>query len=173
MLFYDANRTLLSNLTREDVMKIMEWMLKGNVITTIDGPVNKLYAFEIFLLSHIVSGARDGQWNLSEQEKNLIERLREQKSSIGGTILNAVRQTLDVVNPFRHVQQRMLENFDIKDEELEPVFNIINSLQYERDVEIAKEKRSAVGKRVRFIRTKKWLLVIKIKRKKEKNTYLG
>jgi hypothetical protein len=144
--FYEAARTNLLALSRNDVLDIVEFFQRG--MSTLNGPVNKLAAFEIFTLGYIVDAARRNLngWNFSDKEIETIEQVYEAKASAHGSGLNAVQQMLKVVDPFKKVRQRMLDDFNIGDDELQPLFNAVDALQSERDTEARKERAKDVAK---------------------------
>jgi hypothetical protein len=165
--FYEANRETLLSLTRKDVLDIVEFFQRG--VSTIDGPANKLAAFEIFLLGYIVDGARHNfnNWNFSDAEIEMIEKLYEAKASAHGSGLNAVQQMIKVVNPMRKVRQRMFDDWDaISDHDKDELIAAVESLQNEKDAELRKIKVKKVqemlkdfGKRQREsdkLKTKRW-----------------
>ena len=165
--FYEANRETLLSLTRKDVLDIVEFFQRG--AGTIDGPANKLAAFEIFLLGYIVDGARHNfnNWNFSDAEIEMIEKLYEAKASAHGSGLNAVQQMIKVVNPMRQIKQRMFDDWDaISDHDKDEFIAAVESLQNEKDAELRKIKAKNVqemlkdfGRRQREsdkLKTKRW-----------------
>lgn len=165
--FYEANRETLLSLTRKDILDIVEFFQKG--ASTIDGPANKLAAFEIFLLGYIVDGARHNfnNWNFSDAEIEMIEKLYEAKASAHGSGLNAVQQMIKVVDPLRKVRQRMFDDWDaISDHDKDELIAAVDNLQNEKDAELRKIKAKNVqemlkdfGKRQREsdkLKTKRW-----------------
>lgn len=132
--FYEATRTNLLALSRNDVLDIVEFFQRG--MSTLDGPANKLAAFEIFVLGYIVDGARrnHNNWNFSDQEIEMIEQVYESKASFHGSGLNAVQQMLKVVDPMKKVRQRMLDDYNIDEAELQPLFNAVDKLQKAPDL---------------------------------------
>ena len=108
-VFYEAVRSKLIELTRTDVVQIAEFIKSG--VSTVDGPANKLAAFQIFILGYIIDAARRniGSWNFSTDEVEEFVQIYEYKASMYGSGLNAVGQMLKVINPFKKVFQRMLE----------------------------------------------------------------
>lgn len=132
--FYEANRDTLLSLTRNDVLDILEF-LKGGV-RTLDGPANKLAAFEIFILGYIVDGARRNafDWNFSIKEIEIIEKLYEQRASEHGSGLNAVQQMLKVIDPLKKVRQRMFDDWDVvSDTDKDNLIKAVDDLQNEKD----------------------------------------
>ena len=148
--FYEANRAQLLALTRDDVFKIVEFISKSNAIS-LDGPTNKMVAFEIFTLGYIIDAARRNvsSWNFSEGELTLMEKVYESKASAYGSGLNAVKQMLSVIDPFKRVKQRMLDDFNLKDEDLEPLFEAVEAVQGDTNPVTRKQKRSSTYQRIR------------------------
>lgn len=138
-IFYESVREQLLELNRTDVLDIVEFLQGG--ITTVDGPADKLAAFQIFVLGYIVAGARQNfnNWNFSDAETAIIEKLYESKASTHASGLNAVGQMIKVIDPIKKIRQRMLEKYNISDEELVPFFDSIDNLQEELDIEKRKE----------------------------------
>ena len=143
--FYEANRDALLSLTRNDVLDIVEFFQRG--MGTIDGPANKLAAFEIFLLGYIVDGARRNfnNWNFSDAEIEMIEKLYEQKASAHGSGLQAVQQMLKVVDPMKKVRQRMFDDWEaISDDDKDKLIEAVDDLQRETDADARIKKAEAV-----------------------------
>lgn len=137
--FYEVNRKELAHLTRDEAFQIIDFISHGS--TTLDGPANKLAAFQVFLVGYIVDAARKNthNWNFSDAETQLVETLYEQLASAHGSGLNAVSQMLKVVNPFKRVEQRYFEDYGITPEQLEPVEKIVEQLQDAKSLEARKE----------------------------------
>lgn len=133
--FYETNRETLLNLTRTEVMQIVDFIEGG--ATTFDGPANKLYAFQIFTLGYIVDAARRNinGWNFSIQEVEAMEALYEKVASAYGSGLNAVAQMKKVIDPYKKVRQHMLEEYGIDDYDLEPLIVKIDMYQQATDQE--------------------------------------
>ena len=143
--FYEANRDALLSLTRNDILDIVEFFQRG--MGTIDGPANKLAAFEIFLLGYIVDGARRNfnNWNFSDAEIEMIEKLYEQKASAHGSGLQAVQQMLKVVDPMKKVRQRMFDDWEaISDDDKDKLIEAVDDLQRETDADARIKKAEAV-----------------------------
>ena len=144
--FYEANADTLQNLTHTDVLKIVEFFYKG-IPMSIGIDQGKLNAIEIFTLGYIVDVGRRNifGWNLSEATLNALDQLYEAKASAYGSGLNAVAQMKKIVNPFKRVQQRMLDRFNIQEEELDGLIKAVESLQNAK-TDKDRAKRSADAK---------------------------
>jgi hypothetical protein len=143
--FYEANRDALLSLSRNDVLDIVEFFQRGAL--TMDGPANKLAAFEIFLLGYIVDAARHNinNWNFSDAEIEMVEKLYEQKASAHGSGLQAVQQMLKVVDPMKKVRQRMFDDWtEISDADKNSLIKAVDSLQAETNADERKKKADAV-----------------------------
>ena len=143
--FYEANRDALLSLSRNDVLDIVEFFQRGAL--TMDGPANKLAAFEIFLLGYIVDAARHNinNWNFSDAEIEMVEKLYEQKASAHGSGLQAVQQMLKVVDPMKKVRQRMFDDWtEISDDDKDRLIEAVDSLQAETNADERKKKADAV-----------------------------
>lgn len=143
--FYEANRDALLSLSRNDVLDIVEFFQRGAM--TMDGPTNKLAAFEIFLLGYIVDAARHNinNWNFSDAEIEMVEKLYEQKASAHGSGLQAVQQMLKVVDPMKKVRQRMFDDWtEISDDDKDKLIEAVDSLQAETNADERKKKADAV-----------------------------
>ena len=143
--FYEANRDALLSLSRNDVLDIVEFFQRGAL--TMDGPANKLAAFEIFLLGYIVDAARHNinNWNFSDAEIEMVEKLYEQKASAHGSGLQAVQQMLKVVDPMKKVRQRMFDDWtEISDDDKDRLIEAVDSLQTEMNADERKKKADAV-----------------------------
>lgn len=127
--FYEINRERLQALTHNDVLDIIEFIGSGT-FSTGEG-YNKMAAFEIFTLGYIVDAARRNinNWNLSDKQISTIERLYELKASAYGSGLNAVRQMLKVIDPFKRVNQKWLSNYGIDEEAILPLETAITTMQ--------------------------------------------
>lgn len=143
--FYEANRDALLSLSRNDVLDIIEFFQRGAL--TMDGPANKLVAFEIFLLGYIVDAARHNinNWNFSDAEIEMVEKLYEQKASAHGSGLQAVQQMLKVVDPMKKVRQRMFDDWtEISDDDKDRLIQAVDDLQTETNADERKKKAKAV-----------------------------
>ena len=143
--FYEANRDALLSLSRNDVLDIVEFFQRGAL--TMDGPTNKLAAFEIFLLGYIVDAARHNinNWNFSDAEIEMVEKLYEQKASAHGSGLQAVQQMLKVVDPMKKVRQRMFDDWtEISDDDKDRLIEAVDSLQTEMNADERKKKADAI-----------------------------
>jgi hypothetical protein len=147
-VFYEANRSILLSLTREDVLNIIEFFRYGNAISFDGAPTNKMVAFEIYLLGYFYDIAKRNaaNWNFSDNEIELLRKLYEDKASRVGSGLNAVSQMLKVINPFRRIQQQMLDDYDISEDELQPLFDTIDNIQKEKDDIKRKELEKQLAK---------------------------
>lgn len=152
--FYETARPLLLELTRNDVLDIVEFIHAG--ITTSDGPTNKMAAFQIFTLGYILDGARHNvnNWNFSNQEIDFIRKVYESKASEYGSGLNAVSQMLKVIDPVKKVRQRMLDEYGVTDAELEPLFSALDEMQTEKNLSARKEKAIEVSELLQEIEVK-------------------
>lgn len=140
--FYEANRDILLNLTREDVLDILDYYRNGGVIMTLDGPVNKLVAVEVFTLGYLVDAMRNNMntWNFSAEDIVAVESLYEKKASAHGSGLNAVSQMKKIVRPFKKIEQHMLEEFNITDDQMAPFIEAMTTLQETTDPNEYKER---------------------------------
>lgn len=140
--FYEINRKTLLDLTRSDVTDIMNFFENGNPMSI--GSQGKVNAFRLFLEGYFVDLARSNalNWNFSEDEIKELTRRYELDASSMGSGLAVVRQMLDVINPYRTVAQRMLEEFDIEPEDLDPLIKAVESMRDttgdKRDVAVKK-----------------------------------
>lgn len=127
--FYEANRHALLELTRTDVEQIVDFIEGGSA--TFDGPANKLMAFQIFMMGYIYDAARRNlnNWDFSDTEIDAFRALYEKLASAHGSGLNAVGQMIAVIDPFKKVRQRMLDDYNISDAELQPLLDAVDNLQ--------------------------------------------
>lgn len=143
--FYEANRDKLMSLTRDDVLDIVRFVSSGS--TTVNVVLaQKLAAFELFTLGYIVDVARSNanSWNFSDSEIAKIEELYTTLASTFGTGLNAVKQMIAVVNPYREVAQRQLDRFGITEDESKPLFDAMKAYDTARDSETRKDRLKEV-----------------------------
>lgn len=132
-LFYEAVRGQLLALTRTDALDIIEFIERGAFTL---GPANKLAAFEIYLLGYCVDLARGNKsnWNFSPEQIEHLEALYERRASIAGSMLHAVKDMLPVVNPFKTVQSRMLDDFiSVSEDDRNDLTAAVEKLQNEKD----------------------------------------
>lgn len=115
--FYQANLTALSELSRQDVFDIIEFIEKGAI--TADGPMGKLSAFEIYLLGFFVEGARDNMfgWNFSDAELKHVEKLLENKASEAGMALRAVKDIGAIIDPLKKFIEMQFAEWETLDPE--------------------------------------------------------
>lgn len=149
--FYAINREALMNMTRQEMLDTVEFIQTG--ASTLNGPVNKLYAFQVFLLGYIIDAGRrnTNNWNMSKDELAIVEQVYERLASAYGSGLQAVRQMLDTINPLKKIQQRMLDEYNITELEAEPLYDAIEALQEARTYEERKERAAIVADEMKRI----------------------
>lgn len=128
--FYDVNRETLRDLSRDDVLDIVDAIQQGIFAQGDLDAQRKVLAFQIFILGYIYDGTRGNQngWNLSDAEIDSIRQTYEKLASVAGTGLNAVKQMISTVNPVKTIQQRLWEDWGIEPEQSEPIFQTIERL---------------------------------------------
>ena len=128
--FYDVNRETLRDLSRDDVLDIVDAIQQGIFAQGDLDAQRKVLAFQIFILGYIYDGTRGNQngWNLSDAEIDSIRQTYEKLASVAGTGLNAVKQMIATVNPVKTIQQRLWEDWGIEPEQSEPIFHTIERL---------------------------------------------
>lgn len=133
--FYEANRAKLNSLTRDEAFEIIDFIKQGAAV--LNGPAAKYAAFEIFTLGFIIDAARKNfnDWNFSDSEINDVEKIYEAKASTYGSGLRAVGQMIEVINPLKSIQQRMLEDYGVTEDELKPLFEAVENMQEADTVE--------------------------------------
>lgn len=142
--FYEANYKTLNNLTRPQVIEIIEYIVKSNPISLGEAS-GKLEAFKIFLLGYILDGARSGIWEMSQSDIDQIEKYYEQLASTAGSTLAAVNQMIKVVNPVKQIKQLMLDKYNVSPEQIDNLSDDLDKLQAaktEQDKKAAYEKIS-------------------------------
>jgi hypothetical protein len=151
--FFEAVRGQLLALTRTDALDIIEFIERGAFTL---GPANKLAAFEIYLLGYCVDLARSNKsnWNFSPEQIEHLEKLYESRASIAGSMLNAVKDMLPTVNPFKTVQSRMLDDFiSVSEDDRNDLMAEVEKLQNEKDrktrVDIADDLNKKLNKILR------------------------
>ena len=151
--FYEFNRETLMNLTRDDVIDIVDAVQNGIWAQGDLDAQRKILAFQLFTIGYILSGARENvmQWNLSDAEVQSINDTYEKLASITGTGLNAVKQMLDVINPLRKVQQEMFERYDITEEQSKPLFDAIDAFMKATDEDTKKSSSEEIARQVGII----------------------
>lgn len=151
--FYEFNRETLMNLTRDDVIDIVDAVQNGIWAQGDLDAQRKILAFQLFTIGYILSGARENvmQWNLSDAEVQSINDTYEKLASITGTGLNAVKQMLDVINPLRKVQQEMFERYDITEEQSRPLFDAIDAFMKATDEDTKKSSSEEIARQVGVI----------------------
>lgn len=125
--FYDANRETLSSLTREDVIAMKEAITAGIWGQGGFDVQRKVLSFQVFILGYLYQAAQGNKmgWNLSDTEIDELRSLYENLASTLGTGLNAVRQMVEVINPFRYVQQKLLEEYGINEDDSKPLMEAV------------------------------------------------
>lgn len=149
--FYEANRATLISLTREDVKAIVQYFLKGKPFT-IEGPANKLRAYEVFILGYIYAAAVDNShnWNFNQKEIALLGAAYEARASEAGSALNAVSQMLNVIHPTRKVRAGMFEDWEsVTDDDKTKLINAIDELGKAKTI----DERKAASEKVLGILT--------------------
>lgn len=127
--FYELNRVELNNLTRSEALNIIDFV--NSAPFTLSDLNSNLLAFLSFVTAYIVEGAKFNHhnWNFSDSEVAMCEETFQSISHSAGLLLNTVRQMQDVINPYRKVSQRSLDNFGIHEEDLDPLYKAIDKLQ--------------------------------------------
>lgn len=127
--FYEANRNRLRDLTRADAEDIIKWIKSGSF--AVDGETGKFNAFQIFTLGYIIDTARMNilSWDFSQAEIEAMEQVFEAKASAAGSGLNAVGQMRSVINPFREVAQRMLDEYNVTPDETDEIITRVRAIE--------------------------------------------
>lgn len=144
--FYEAVRPQLLALTRDDVLNIVDFFERGFI--TLDGPANKLEAFEIYLLGYFIDAARTNafNWDLSNAQIEYLETLFEKRASEVGSALNAVQQMKKVIDPLKRVRQRMFEDWiTVSDTDTDNITALVDDLQNEKNAEARIKKAKALN----------------------------
>lgn len=149
--FYEANRETLMNMTRQEMLDMVEFIQSG--VATLNGPVNKLYAFQLFLLGYVIDAGRRNTngWNMSDAELAIVQQTYERLASAYGSGLQAVSQMLNVINPLKQIQQRMLDEYNITELEAKPLYNAIEALQKAKTYEERKQRAVVVAKEMKRV----------------------
>lgn len=148
--FYEANHETLHNLTRSQVVEIVEFIVKGNPIS-LDDSTAKLEAFKIFLLGYILDGARSGVWEMSQSDIDQIEKYYEQLASTAGSTLAAVNQMIKVVNPVKQIKQLMLDKYKVEPAQIDELSDNLDKLQAAKSEEAKNEAYKLVSKTIKNI----------------------
>lgn len=148
--FYEANHKTLNNLTRSQVVEIVEFIVKGNPIS-LDESTAKLEAFKIFLLGYILDGARSGIWEMAQRDIDQIERYYEQLASTAGSTLAAVNQMIKVVNPVKQIRQLMLDKYKVSPAQIDSLSDSLDKVQAAKSEEAKNEAYKLVSKNIKDI----------------------
>lgn len=148
--FYKANYETLNQLTRSQVIEIVEFIIKGNPIS-LDESLAKLEAFKIFLLGYILDGARNNVWEMAQSDITQIEKYYESLASTAGSTLNAVNQMIKVVNPLKQIRQLMLDKYNVSPENIDNLNDDLNKLQTAKTEEAKKVAYEKISKTVKTI----------------------
>lgn len=129
--FYEANKDTLSSLNRQDVLDIVDFIENGAFTLSGVENINKLQAFQLYTLGYIIDAARNNHngWDFSISEQERFRKLYESMASAFGSGLNAVKQMIDVVSPYKKVTQRMLDDFGLSEEDIQPAIDAATAVQ--------------------------------------------
>ena len=129
--FCEANKDTLLSLNRQDVLDIVDFMENGAFTLSGVKNINKLHAFQFYTLGYIIDAARNNhnEWDFSISEQEKFRRLYESMGSVFGSGLNAVKQMIDIVSPYKKVTQRMLDDYGLSEEDIRPAINAAEALQ--------------------------------------------
>lgn len=129
--FYEANRDTFLALNRQDVLDIVDFIENGAFTLSGVENINKLQAFQLYTLGYIIDAARNNHnnWDFSIEEQEKFRKLYESMASAFGSGLNAVKQMIDIVSPYKKVTQRMLDDYGLSEEDIRPAINAAEALQ--------------------------------------------
>ena len=129
--FYEANKDTFLSLNRQDVLDIVDFIENGAFTLSGVENINKLQAFQLYTLGYIIDAARNNhnEWDFSIDEQNKFRRLYESMASAFGSGLNAVKQMIDIVSPYKKVTQRMLDDFGLSEEDIQPAIDAATAVQ--------------------------------------------
>lgn len=129
--FYEANKDALLSLNRQDVLDIVDFIENGAFTLSGVENINKLQAFQLYTLGYIIDAARNNHnnWDFSIEEQEKFRKLYESMASAFGSGLNAVKQMIDIVSPYKKVTQRMLDDYGLSEEDIRPAINAAEALQ--------------------------------------------
>lgn len=148
--FYKANHETLNQLTRSQVIEIVDFIVKGNPVS-LDESSAKLEAFKIFLLGYILDGARNNVWEMAQSDITQIEKYYESLASTAGSTLNAVNQMIKVVNPLKQIRQLMLDKYNVSPENIDNLNDDLNKLQTAKTEDAKKVAYEKISKTVKTI----------------------
>ena len=148
-LFYDFNAFRLSKLTRADALAIIDF-LDANIVT-FDGPDNKLQAFKIFTLAYLYSVDKTDptRWNFTPGEREKLRHVLEAKSSSGGSILNAVSQIQEVIDPNKRVRKEVMKQNGMTEDEADELIKCVEKMQNAKTPEEARAAANEANEKIR------------------------
>lgn len=146
--FYEANKDTFLSLNRQDVLDMVDFIENGAFTLSGVENINKLQAFQLYTLGYIIDAARNNHngWDFSIEEQNKFRKLYESMASAFGSGLNAVKQMIDIVSPYKKVTQRMLDDFGLSEEDIQPAIDAATAVQTYRGNN--KEELNALAKRL-------------------------
>lgn len=146
--FYEANKDTFLSLNRQDVLDIIDFIENGAFTLSGVENINKLQAFQLYTLGYIIDAARNNhnEWDFSIEEQNKFRKLYESMASAFGSGLNAVKQMIDIVSPYKKVTQRMLDDFGLSEEDIQPAIDAATAVQTYRGNN--REELNALAKRL-------------------------
>ena len=146
--FYEANKDTFLSLNRQDVLDIVDFIENGAFTLSGVENINKLQAFQLYTLGYIIDAARNNhnEWDFSIDEQNKFRKLYESMASAFGSGLNAVKQMIDIVSPYKKVTQRMLDDFGLSEEDIQPAIDAATAVQTYRGNN--REELNALAKRL-------------------------
>lgn len=146
--FYEANKDTFLSLNRQDVLDIIDFIENGAFTLSGVENINKLQAFQLYTLGYIIDAARNNhnEWDFSIDEQNKFRKLYESMASAFGSGLNAVKQMIDIVSPYKKVTQRMLDDFGLSEEDIQPAIDAATAVQTYRGNN--REELNALAKRL-------------------------
>ena len=129
--FYEANKDTFLSLNRQDVLDIVDFIENGAFTLSGVENINKLQAFQLYTLGYIIDAARNNhnEWDFSISEQEKFRKLYESMASAFGSGLNAVKQMIDIVSPYKKVTQRMLDDFGLSEEDIQPAIDAATAVQ--------------------------------------------
>ena len=139
--FYELFRTELLELTRSEVLDLVDYIQRGVYILNEDMRY-KFTAVQVFLLAFIKNAAENNynNWNFSDKEQDVIRAVFEQNASNHAIGLNAVNQVIKVMNPFKTVMSRFLEDYGLTQQEQDDLEEAVTAVQTETDPVVRKQR---------------------------------
>ena len=126
--FYKLNAEVLSELTYDDALEIVEYFENANVTNEDYTPYK---SFQLFIMAYIIEQFHDKHWTDPEYLQERVEKRITAVVQTAARLLGNWRGLIKKVKPTQKVMLAMAASYgvDLTDEEIAPLTNVLNTFK--------------------------------------------